>query len=80
MSGQGIRFKFVQAVVNCRTLTFTLPYAGATRIRFEGLPAICQALSLPTTDTPSIESTLNRAILASQIAPSFCASKNLSRG
>ena len=49
------------------TLTLTLPYAGATRIRFEGLPATCQALSLPQADTPSIESTLNRAIMASQI-------------
>jgi hypothetical protein len=36
-------------------LTFTLPYAGATRIRFEGLPAIDQALSLRPADTPSIQ-------------------------
>jgi hypothetical protein len=42
------------------TLTFTLPYAGAIRIRFEGLPAIRQALSLPRPDTPSIGSTLNK--------------------
>jgi hypothetical protein len=48
-------------------LTFTLPYAGATRIRFEGLPAICQALSLPRTDTPSIGSTHNKGLLPSQI-------------
>jgi len=53
--------------VKIGTLTFTLPYAGATRIRFEGLPAICQALSLPQTDTPSIGSSLNKGLLPSQI-------------
>ena len=37
------------------------------RIRFEGLPAISQALSLPPADTPSIDSTLNKATSASQI-------------
>jgi hypothetical protein len=41
-------------------VTFTLPYAGATRIRFEGLPdhSIHQALSPPQADTPSIEASL----------------------
>ena len=49
-------FKFVPPpIVNGETLTFTLPYAGATRIRFEGLPAIDQVLSLRPADTPSIE-------------------------
>jgi len=33
-------------------MTFTLPYAGATRIRFKGLP-VSQALSLTVADTPS---------------------------
>ena len=37
-----------------RSLTFTLPYAGATRIRFKGLPGF-QALSLIVADTPSNE-------------------------
>src|SRR5215468_4805361 len=36
------------------TVTLALPYAGAIRIRFEGLPAIHQALSPPQADTPSI--------------------------
>ena len=35
-------------------MTFTLPYAGATRIRFKGLP-VSQALSLTLADTPSNE-------------------------
>jgi hypothetical protein len=47
-------------------LTFTLPYAGAIRIRFEGLP-IFQALSLTLADTPSNDSTLNKALWPSQI-------------
>jgi hypothetical protein len=51
----------------CGTSTLTLPYAGATRIRFEGLPVLCQALSLPQADTPSILRSLNRAPEASQI-------------
>ena len=39
--GQGIRFQVCPAFNNQGgTLTFTLPYAGATRIRFEGLPVI----------------------------------------
>jgi hypothetical protein len=53
------------------TLTLTLPYAGATRIRFEGLPATCQALSLRQTDTPSIGSTLNKGLPPSQIQADF---------
>jgi len=48
------------------TLTFTLPYAGATRIRFKGLP-VFQALSLIRADTPSNDSTLNKALPPSQI-------------
>jgi len=48
------------------TLTFTLPYAGATRIRFKGLP-VYQALSLTLADTPSNDSTLNKALGSSQI-------------
>jgi hypothetical protein len=48
-------FKFVLTLNSkIRTLTFTLPYAGATRIRFEGLPD-SQALSLFLADTPSSE-------------------------
>jgi hypothetical protein len=48
------------------TLTFTLPYAGSTRIRFKGLP-VFQALSLTIADTPSNDSTLNKALWPSQI-------------
>jgi len=48
------------------TLTLTIPYAGATRIRFKGLP-VFQALSLTLADTPSNDSTLNKALAPSQI-------------
>jgi len=47
-------------------MTFTLPYAGATRIRFKGLP-VSQALSLTLADTPSNGKRLNKAMVASQI-------------
>jgi hypothetical protein len=47
------------------TLTFTLPYAGATRIRFEGLPI---RLSVRRRQTPlASKNTINKAIFASQI-------------
>lgn len=37
--GRGIRFKLVpKSGDNRGTVTFTLPYAGAIRIRFKGLP------------------------------------------
>ena len=68
-------FKFVPSAHAAGTLTFTLPYAGATRIRCEGLPAICQALSLPPADTPSIEAMLNKAIMASQTLVDECSER-----
>ena len=52
-------------------MTFTLPYAGATRIRFKGLP-VFQALSLTLADTPSNDSTLNKALAPSQIRLPEC--------
>ena len=47
---------------NFRAVTLTLPYAGAIRIRFEGLPGFSQALSLPSTDTPSIKKPLTEGL------------------
>ena len=49
LGDQGIRFKFAPLVKirDNGTVTLTLPYAGANRIRFEGLPAIAQVLSPP---------------------------------
>jgi hypothetical protein len=47
--GQGIRF---QARPALGTVTFTLPYAGAIRIRFEGLPGYCIRLSVRLRRTP----------------------------
>ncbi len=44
--GRGIRFKLVPSqIFNRGTATLTLPYAGAIRIRFKGLPGKLQALS-----------------------------------
>jgi len=59
-------FKFIPQNEFRGSVTFTLPYAGATRIRFKGLP-ITQALSLTLADTPSNARRLNKAMAASQI-------------
>ena len=59
-------FKFIPPNNFCGSMTFTLPYAGLTRIRFKGLP-VSQALSLTLADTPSNGRRLNKAMAASQI-------------
>jgi hypothetical protein len=62
-------FKFIPQNEFRGSVTFTLPYAGAIRIRFKGLP-VTQALSLTLADTPSNARRLNKAMGASQIAGS----------
>jgi hypothetical protein len=50
----GFKLAPVRPVINeaLGTVTFTLPYAGAIRIRFEGLPGSCIRLSVRLRRTP----------------------------
>ena len=60
-------------------MTFTLPYAGATRIRFKGLPELIRLSVCVRADTPSIASTLNKAVSASQQSDQHCPLKPFKR-
>jgi len=62
-------FLAVSTESNLRAVTLTLPYAGAIRIRFEGLPVCLQALSLPMADTPSINECLTEGLGQVKLAP-----------
>ena len=62
-------FLAVSTASNLGAVTLTLPYAGAIRIRFEGLPVYLQALSLPLADTPSMSQSLTEGLVQVKLAP-----------
>jgi hypothetical protein len=53
-------FKLAPGRVHAGAITFTLPYAGAIRIRFEGLPDDMSGSQSATTDTPSMGEPLTK--------------------
>ena len=53
-------FKFAPWRGYAGAITFTLPYAGASRIRFEGLPDEGSGSQSAKTDTPSMGEPLTK--------------------